>query len=125
MNMAINEVILQSRMENFSKTIRRYQWQPSAVSIEKSQNPNETIYTENCHKLGVDIVRRNSVGGTVFHDRTGELTYGVTAQTRDFNASDITEVYTSVYAAISDALWLVGMPADFNPGTRKNVQTYL
>ena len=119
--MAIDEAILQSRMENLTpNTIRLYQWQPSAVSIGKNQNPEETLYTETCRKLGVDIVRRNSGGGTVFHDQTGELTYSVTAQTHDFNASDITEVYTSIYAAITDALRLLGIPADFNPGNQKN-----
>jgi lipoate-protein ligase A len=121
MNMAIDEAILQSRINNLvPNTIRLYQWRPSAVSIGKNQNPNETLYTETCHKLGVDIVRRNSGGGTVFHDQTGELTYSVTAHTRDFNASDITEVYTSIYEAITDALRLLGIPADFNPGDHKN-----
>jgi lipoate-protein ligase A len=121
MNMAIDEAILQSRVENLSpNTIRLYQWQPSAVSVGKNQNPNDTVYVENCHKLGVDIVRRNSGGGTVFHDATGELTYSVTASTRDLKASDITEVYTSIYAAVTDALRLLGIPADFSPGDQKN-----
>ncbi len=120
-NMAIDEAILQSRLENLTpNTIRFYKWQPSAISIGKNQNPDETIYVDNCRKLGVDIVRRNSGGGTVFHDQTGELTYSVTAQKSDFNASDITEVYTSIYAAITDALRLLGIPADFNPGDKKN-----
>lgn len=121
MNMAIDEAILQSRLEDLTpNTIRLYQWQPSAVSIGKNQNPDETLYKENCRKLGVDIVRRNSGGGTVFHDHIGELTYSVTAPTRDLNATDITEVYTSIYAAITDALRLLGIPADFNAGNQKN-----
>jgi len=121
MNMAIDEAILRSRMENLvPNTIRLYQWKPSAVSIGKNQNPNDTVYVDNCRKLGVDIVRRNSGGGTVFHDQTGELTYSVTAQTRDLHATDITEVYTSIYAAITDALRLLGIPADYSPGNQKN-----
>ena len=121
MNMAIDEAILQSRWENLSpNTIRLYQWQPSAVSLGKNQNRDETVYSDSCRKLGVDIVRRNSGGGTVFHDHTGELTYSVTAPTRNLNATDITEVYTSIYAAITDALRLLGIPADFNEGNQKN-----
>jgi lipoate-protein ligase A len=121
MNMAIDEAILQSRLENLTpNTIRLYKWQPSAVSIGKNQNPNETIYIESCRKIGVDIVRRNSGGGTVFHDQQGELTYCVTAQIHDFNVVDITEIYTRIYAAIADALRLVGIPADFNTGDQKN-----
>jgi lipoate-protein ligase A len=121
MNMAIDEAILQSHLENLTtNTIRLYQWQPSAVSIGKNQNPEDTVYVDNCRKLGVDIVRRNSGGGTVFHDAQSELTYSVTASTRDLKASDITEVYTSIYAAVTDALRLLGIPADFSPGDQKN-----
>jgi lipoyltransferase/lipoate-protein ligase len=121
MNMAIDEAILQSRLENLvPNTIRFYKWQPSAISIGKNQNLEENVYVNNCRKLGVDIVRRNSGGGTVFHDQTGELTYSVTAQTRDLNATDITEVYTRIYASITDALRILGIPADFNAGNQKN-----
>ena len=121
MNMAIDEAILQSRMENLvPNTIRFYQWQPSAVSVGKNQNPDDTVYVESCRKLGVDVVRRSSGGGTVFHDQTGEVTYSVTAQTRDLDAADITAVYTSIYAAITDALRLLGIPADFSGGNQKN-----
>jgi lipoate-protein ligase A len=121
MNMAIDEAILTARIENYvPNTLRFYQWQPSAVSIGKNQNPNNTVYVDNCRKLGVDIVRRNSGGGTVFHDQTGELTYSVTARTRDLAATDITAVYTRIYAAITDALRLLGIPADFSTGSKKN-----
>ncbi|TRO45926.1 lipoate--protein ligase family protein [Candidatus Bathyarchaeota archaeon] len=121
MNMAIDEAILQSRTENLvPNTIRFYQWQPSAVSVGKNQNIEDNVYVENCNKLGVNIVRRNSGGGTVFHDQTGEVTYSVTAQIRDLEAAEITTVYTRIYAAITDALRLLGMPADFSAGNQKN-----
>ncbi|KON32092.1 hypothetical protein AC478_01370 [miscellaneous Crenarchaeota group-1 archaeon SG8-32-3] len=121
MNMAIDEAILQSRIEKLvPNTIRLYQWQPSAVSIGKNQNPNDTVYVNNCRKLGVDIVRRNSGGGTVYHDQTGELTYSVTTQISDLDATDITTVYTRIYSAITDALRLLGIPADYSQGDHKN-----
>jgi len=122
MNMAIDEAILTARTENYvPNTLRFYQWQPSAVSIGKNQNPNNTVYVDNCRKLGVDIVRRNSGGGTVYHDQTGEITYSVTAQTRDLSRTAyITGAYTNIYAAITDALRLLGIPADFNAGDTKN-----
>jgi lipoate-protein ligase A len=120
MNMAIDEAILNSRIQNFvPNTLRLYQWQPSAVSIGKNQNPQQEVHTEALSKLGVDLVRRTSGGGTVYHDQTGEITYSVTARTRDLG-EDITAVYTSIYAAITDALRLLGIPADFSPGDQKN-----
>lgn len=122
MNMAIDEAVLISRTEHFvPNTLRLYQWQPSAVSIGKNQNPHEQVYLDNCRKLGVDLVRRNSGGGTVYHDQTGEITYSVTAQTRDLSrTADITGAYTNIYAAITDALRLLGITADFNPSNHKN-----
>jgi lipoate-protein ligase A len=36
------------------------------------------------------------------------------------DAADITAVYTRIYAAIMDALRLLGIPADFNTGSQKN-----
>ncbi len=122
MNMAIDEAILISRTEHFvPNTLRLYQWQPSAVSIGKNQNPREVVYTEALQKLGVDLVRRNSGGGTVYHDQTGEITYSVTAKTRDLSrTADITGAYAVIYAAIADALRLLGISADFNLGDTKN-----
>ncbi|MCW4007111.1 MAG: lipoate--protein ligase family protein [Candidatus Bathyarchaeota archaeon] len=122
MNMAIDEAILISRSEHFvPNTLRLYQWKPSAVSIGKNQNPREVVYMEALQKLGVDFVRRNSGGGAVYHDQQGEITYSVTAQARDLSRTgDTVGAYTAVYSAITDALRLLGVTADFDPGDAKN-----
>jgi len=120
MNMAIDEAILTSRTENLvPNTLRFYQWQPSAVSIGKNQNPQQEVYLDALSKLGVDLVRRTSGGGTVYHDQTGEITYSLTARTQDLG-KDITAIYAQIYAAITDALRLLGVPADFSAGDQKN-----
>jgi lipoate-protein ligase A len=121
MNMAIDEAILTARIANrVPNTLRFYRWQPSAVSIGKNQNPQDTVYTDTCRKQGIDIVRRISGGGTVYHSAEGEITYSVTAKTSDISTGDITTVYTQIYQAITDALRLLGIPADFSPGNTKN-----
>ena len=120
MNMAIDEAILTSRIQNLvPNTIRFYQWKPSAVTIGKNQNPNEQVYLDALREHGGDLVRRTSGGGTVYHDQTGEITYSVTAQTR-YLGQDVTSVYTSVYAAVNDALRLLGIAADYSEGSQKN-----
>jgi len=120
MNMAIDEAILTSRIENLvPNTLRFYQWKPSAVSIGKNQNPKEQVYLDALREHGADLVRRTSGGGTVYHDQTGEITYSVTAQTRDLG-QDVTAIYKCVYAAVNDALRLLGIPADCSVGNQKN-----
>jgi lipoate-protein ligase A len=120
MNMAIDEAILTARITNrVPNTLRLYRWQPSAVSIGKNQNPHNELYVDNCRRMGIDIVRRISGGGTVFHSATDEVTYSVIAQTANI-AKDIPATYQRIYAAITDALRLLGIPADYNTGNQKN-----
>ncbi len=121
MNMAIDEAILRARVAgSVPNTLRFYRWKPSAVSIGRFQDLEKEVNVENCGKLGVDIVRRISGGGTVYHDAEGEVTYSIIARTEDMGAKDIAEVYTRVYAAISEALHMMGIPTDFSPGDTKN-----
>jgi len=121
MNMAIDEAILTARIAGqVLNTLRFYRWQPSAVSIGKNQNPETEIYLDACRQLGVDVVRRISGGGTVYHDFEGEVTYSVVAKAADLGTADITVVYMKIYEAITDALRLLGVPADFSGGDAKN-----
>ena len=121
MNMAIDEAILDARIAGqVPNTLRFYRWQPSSVSIGKNQNPENEIYLDACKQLGVDLVRRISGGGAVYHDFEGELTYSVIAKTSDLGTADITTVYHKIYEAITDALRLLGVPADFSGGDAKN-----
>ena len=121
MNMAVDEAILTARIAGqVPDTLRFYRWQPSAVSVGKNQNPVNEVYLDACKRLGVDLVRRISGGGTVYHDYEGEVTYSVTAKTGDLGTADITSVYAQIYGAITDALRLLGIPADYSSGDAKN-----
>ncbi len=121
MTMAIDEAILTARIAGtVPNTLRFYRWQPSAVSIGKNQNPENEVYLDACKRLGVDVVRRVSGGGTVYHDFEGEVTYSVNAKTKDIGTADITTVYVKIYDAIKDALRLLGITADFSSGDAKN-----
>ncbi|MEM3623273.1 MAG: biotin/lipoate A/B protein ligase family protein [Candidatus Bathyarchaeia archaeon] len=119
-NMAIDETILIARIRNLvPNTIRFYRWKPSAVSIGKFQNIQNEVNIENCRKYGVDIVRRITGGGTVYHDAEGEITYSIIADKKDLKAKNITEVYQKIYAGITEALKILGVKADFNQGDAK------
>ena len=120
MNMAIDEAILFSRIKNLvPNTIRFYQWNPSAISIGKNQSIKEQIYSQALTKYGVDVVRRTSGGGTVYHDQMGEITYSVTAMKNDLG-TDFTSIYTKIYSAINNALNLLEISTDFVKGDVKN-----
>jgi lipoate-protein ligase A len=119
-NMAIDEAVLTARMGKLvPDTVRFYGWKPSAVSIGKFQSIQNEVQLENCRKHGVDIVRRVTGGGTVYHDSEDEITYSVIANKQDLSARDITTVYARIYAGIVEALTIMGITADFSEGNQK------
>jgi lipoate-protein ligase A len=121
MNMAVDEAILNARVAGqVPNTLRFYRWQPSAVSIGRNQKPEVEVYLDTCRQLGVDVVRRGSGGGAVYHDYEGEVTYSITAKTETLGTTDITVVYAKIYEAIKDALRLLGITADFSKGDARN-----
>jgi lipoate-protein ligase A len=120
MNMATDEAILRARInDEVPNTIRFYRWNPSAVSIGKFQDVKNEVQLDNCRKCGVDVVRRITGGGTVYHDAQDELTYSVIVGKEDLQARDITEVYAKIYAGLAEALKTLGVTADFSEGNAK------
>lgn len=120
MNMAIDEAILRARIEGFApNTIRFYRWEPSAVSIGRFQRVENEVYVENCRKYGVDIVRRISGGGTVYHDSQGEITYSVIADKNSLETQDISLIYRKICSGLIEALKVFGLNAGFSPGSER------
>jgi lipoate-protein ligase A len=118
--MAIDEAILTARTRNLApNTIRFYRWNPSAVSIGKFQNIENEVQLDKCKKYGVDVVRRITGGGAVYHDTEGEITYSVVANKKDLKAENINAVYAKFYGGIAEALKILGINADFNEGNAK------
>lgn len=120
-NMAIDEAIVQARIKDLvPNTVRFYQWKPSAVSIGRFQDISKEVQIDNCQQLGVDIVRRISGGGTVYHDCAGEITYNITAREEDFGTKDVVQAYNTICKGLIQAAKILGVDADFNPGDPKN-----
>lgn len=115
MNMAIDEAVSEAVGKGESPpTIRFYGWGPSAVSIGCFQNVGEEVNVEACKELGVDIVRRRTGAGAVYHDRDGEITYSVICPL-DMMEVDISMSYRRVCAWLIDGLSLLGIRAQFQP----------
>ena len=120
MNMSIDEAILTARIDSLvPNTLRFYRWKPSAVSIGKFQNIQNEVQIDNCRKHDVHVVRRITGGGTVYHDTNDEITHSLITNREEFEANDISAVYTKTYAGIVEALKILGISADFNEGNAK------
>jgi lipoate-protein ligase A len=116
-NMAIDEAILLARSQNLvPNTIRLYRWKPPAVSIGYFLKVNEVADTKACRELGIDIVRRISGGGAVYHSEN-EVTYSVIVKQDDpALPRDPIEIYKRLSNAISTVPKELGMEARFEAG---------
>jgi len=112
--MAIDEAVSESVLKGGQPTIRFWRWNPSAVSIGYFQNVEEEVDLEACKKFGVDVVRRRTGGGAVYHDYEGEITYSVIGKEELF-PKGISESYYLICGWVIDSLSMLGIQAEFKP----------
>jgi lipoate-protein ligase A len=116
LNLAIEEAILRCLLEyNGFNTLRLWQNSPSVV-IGYFQNPS-SIDVAACKKLGIDILRRVSGGGAVYHDY-GNLNYSVIIHKSSLKESveDVEKSYDLFCSGIIEGLKLLGVNAYNNGG---------
>ncbi len=115
LNMAIDEAVSEAVASGASlPTIRFYGWKPAAVSIGYFQSLEKEVDSARCAKEGVDIVRRRTGGGAVYHDTIDEITYSVIGREALF-PKDILASYRLICGWITDSLSILGIPSEFKP----------
>jgi len=113
-NMAIDEAITHFARKLRKPTVRFYGWKPPAISIGYFQGIKEEVELEKCKELGVDVVRRITGGGAVFHD--AELTYSFVCTERSaILPKNIIESYKSVCNSLILGFKEIGLEASFIP----------
>jgi len=126
MNMAVDEAILVARISGRApNTLRFYRWNPSAVSIGRFQDVFSVVNVESCRQHGVDIVRRITGGGAVYHDHDGEITYSVVVDKKSLGFSDVIRTYNMICNGLIEAAKILGVRADFHPGDPKQCPNVL
>jgi lipoate-protein ligase A len=108
-NMAVDEAVLRA---SEIPTLRLYEWSPPAVSIGYFQSLEKEVDERECILRGIDIVRRITGGGAVFHDM--ELTYSFTCP-ENLVPADIIRSYELLCGIIVKALEMSGLEAEFSP----------
>jgi len=114
-SMALDEAVLRLNSEGRSpNTLRFWRWQPSAVSIGYFQSLELEVNLEEARREGIQVVRRITGGGAVFHDTNGELTYSLVCKEEDL-PRDILESYRLICGGLVKGLGLLGLEAEFRP----------
>jgi len=113
--MAIDEALLRSNAEGRSpNTLRFWRWLPSAVSLGCFQSAEREVDFGAAGRYGVDVVRRITGGGAVFHDYSGELTYSVVCRQGEV-PDDIIESYRLICGGLVRGFEQLGLRAEFKP----------
>ncbi len=116
-NMAIDESVLRCVSDKKSKnTVRFFQWIPSTVSIGYFQGIEEEVDLRTCKEKNVDVVRRITGGGAVFHDYNGEITYSVAVnENHPKMPKSIMESYHVLCSGLVNGFKILGLNAEFKP----------
>jgi lipoate---protein ligase len=112
-NMAADEAVLESvGAGTCPTTLRFYYWKPTAVSIGYFQSLREEVDADACLKNGVDIVRRMTGGGAVYHDT--EFTYSFISRD-DLVPDDILGSYELICSGLIEGLKTLRIKSEFAP----------
>lgn len=111
--MAIDEAILIARINNLvPNTLRFFTWKPSAITIGFFQDLEQEIDLKRAKDLKVDVIRRYSGGGAVFHE--GELTYSLVVSEKDISLN-VLDSYKYLCQGVIEGLKNLGIDAKFKP----------
>jgi lipoate-protein ligase A len=107
-NMALDEVLL----ERGEPIVRLYGWEPGCVSLGYPQD-EDAVDREAIEARGLDVARRPTGGGSIYHDRS-EVTYAVVLPTDwDGLPGDLFDDYRYMSRGVLAALRELGLSADY------------
>ena len=108
--MAVDECLLYRYGASGDTVLRIYGWSRPCITIGYFQGAREEVNLERCEHSRVDVVRRITGGGAVFHDM--EVTYSLV--TGRF-PSDIMASYRGICDMVISGLGRMGLDASFSP----------
>ena len=111
-NMAIDEVIFLNYIKDKGlPTLRIYGWKPAAYSLGYFQDAAKELDLDACSRDDIDIVRRMTGGGIIFHDQ--ELTYSLVCNKSDLETNDIKHSFKILCSFLIRAYKKLGLEAGF------------
>ncbi len=111
LQMALDEVAAGTAGNSGRATIRTYEWDPSCLSLGYGQDP-ETVDWHACERRGVDVTRRQTGGGGIYHDTVGDIAYSI-AVPADAVPGALLDAYHLLCEPILDVFDRLGIDADY------------
>jgi lipoyl(octanoyl) transferase len=110
-NMAVDEALLNSAVNENITTLRFYEWDEPTLSLGYFQHYDDRH--QHATSRHCALVRRQSGGGAILHDR--ELTYSLTLPPTHPLTKNSQQLYTAVHAAVVQLLVRILPPTGSAP----------
>lgn len=111
LNMALDEIAARTAVGGGPRTVRVYQWTPSTLSLGYRNDPADVDW-DYCEREGIDVVRRPTGGGAIYHDSYGDISYSVIAPADEL-PENLMETYKLLCAPLLAACAEMGVPAGY------------
>ncbi len=112
LNMAIDSALAQCYTD--TPVLRLYQWSKPAITIGYFQDIEKEVNITLCREKGIEVIRRVTGGGAVFHHE--EITYSLVHPLQGiFVNCSIVESYKFIAQALITALQTIGVNATYKP----------
>ena len=119
LNMALDEVAAETAASGGPRTVRLYRWAPSCLSMGYGQSP-DTVDWDHCERNGIDVTRRQTGGGGIYHDNEGDISYSITAPAEEL-PGELIDSYHLLCPPILDGFARLGVDADFVEEKRPSI----
>jgi lipoate-protein ligase A len=111
MQMALDEVAAETAADGGPATVRTYRWDPSCLTLGYRQDP-ETVDWAYCEREGVDVTRRQTGGGGIYHDARGDVAYSIAVPAADV-PGELLDCYHLLCEPVLDAFDRLGIDAGY------------
>lgn len=121
-NMEYDQYLFNNFEQDLSPAILRiYGWEKPCISLGYTQDPEKELNLSNCKKHGIEIVKRPTGGGIVFHNEH-EVTYSFICGNDEPKLPEgLIESYKFISNIVIKALMTYGVNAELSD-TRHNEQ---
>ncbi|MFB6093569.1 MAG: biotin/lipoate A/B protein ligase family protein [Halanaeroarchaeum sp.] len=111
MQMALDEIAARTVADGGPWTVRVYSWEPSTLSLGYHQDP-ETVDWAALERADVEVTRRQTGGGGIYHDAVGDISYSIALPTAAV-PGDLLESYDRLMTPIFEAFDRMGIDASY------------
>lgn len=113
MQMALEEIAAETAATGGPRTVRVYQWSPSTLSLGYRQ-AGESVDWASADRKNVDVTRRQTGGGGIYHDEHADISYSIVAPAAEL-PGDLMDCYELLCDPILSAFDAMGVDAQFVP----------